>query len=99
MDMSSTSKEPNPRRALGRGLAALIPTVTVATNAGLRNLAIERLRPSRGQPRKHFDVFLQSAYRHCVGFVLLEGRGSDHHVCERFYLCIATEFNPIQPGR
>ena len=55
MDMTTSNKETTPRRALGRGLAALIPTVTVATNAGLKNLAIERLRPSRGQPRKHFD--------------------------------------------
>jgi ParB family chromosome partitioning protein len=48
-------KEAGPRKALGRGLAALIPTATTASASGLRTLAIERIQPNRRQPRKHFD--------------------------------------------
>jgi ParB family chromosome partitioning protein len=53
------------RKALGRGLAALIPGATAPTPApvvpaaargdGLRTLAIEDVHPSSGQPRKAFD--------------------------------------------
>ncbi|MBI5511740.1 MAG: ParB/RepB/Spo0J family partition protein [Deltaproteobacteria bacterium] len=56
MDMNQI-KDQGPRKALGRGLAALIPTAaTVANQAGLRNLPIEKIRPNRKQPRKHFDA-------------------------------------------
>ncbi|MEE8408799.1 MAG: ParB/RepB/Spo0J family partition protein [Myxococcota bacterium] len=51
----SSPKDSGQRQALGRGLAALIPTAAAATAAGLRILPIERIRPSRRQPRKHFD--------------------------------------------
>ena len=46
-----------PRKALGRGLAALIPQGKPATapQAGLRELPVERIHPSRRQPRKFFD--------------------------------------------
>jgi ParB family chromosome partitioning protein len=52
------------RQALGRGLAALIPSASEASaeniarpasGAGLRLLDIENIRPSSRQPRKHFD--------------------------------------------
>ncbi len=59
------------RKALGRGLAALIPgasplavaahaptstsTSTSAGGGGLQNVAIEEIHPSRDQPRKMFD--------------------------------------------
>ena len=57
------------RKALGRGLAALIPGAhslavapaapavpsTVASGGGLQNVAIEEIHPSRDQPRKMFD--------------------------------------------
>jgi ParB family chromosome partitioning protein len=44
------------RKALGRGLAALIPSApSSAPTAGLRTLPIERLHPCPTQPRKHFD--------------------------------------------
>lgn len=43
----------NPRKALGRGLAALIPTAT--PSEGLRHLPIEQIRPNPHQPRKQFD--------------------------------------------
>jgi ParB family chromosome partitioning protein len=52
------------RQALGRGLAALIPSVGDATQEvgprlssanGLRTLDIESIHPSAKQPRKHFD--------------------------------------------
>jgi ParB family chromosome partitioning protein len=52
------------RQALGRGLAALIPTAAnsagetgtrTATGSGLRVLDIESIHPSTRQPRKHFD--------------------------------------------
>ena len=55
MDMTS-NKDAGPRKALGRGLAALIPTAaTVGSPSGLRSVAIEKIHPNRAQPRKHFD--------------------------------------------
>ena len=54
----------NPRQALGRGLAALIPPAPTSrattadpsapTATGLRNLPIETVRPNPAQPRKTF---------------------------------------------
>jgi ParB family chromosome partitioning protein len=61
------STPPPKRKALGRGLAALIPSAApppppvaaaapvARTNDGLRTVAIEDVHPSPGQPRKHFD--------------------------------------------
>lgn len=53
---------PPTRRALGRGLAALIPSATGespspqgGSSQGLKLLPIERVRPNPGQPRKTFD--------------------------------------------
>ena len=52
------------RQALGRGLAALIPSAGESTSepgaraaagSGLRTLDIESIHPSSKQPRKHFD--------------------------------------------
>lgn len=46
------------RKAMGRGLAALIPGATAnlgTAPSGLKTLPIERVHPNRGQPRKHFD--------------------------------------------
>ncbi len=55
------------RKALGRGLAALIPgapslavapqapAATAVAGSGLQNVAIEDIHPSRDQPRKMFD--------------------------------------------
>lgn len=50
-----------PRRALGRGLAALMPgpqasppASPIGSGGGYRVLAIERLRPNKKQPRKSF---------------------------------------------
>ncbi len=49
------------RKALGRGLAALMPTnlstekSAVTRNTGYRLLPIERLIPNKRQPRKHFE--------------------------------------------
>lgn len=47
--------EPSTRRALGRGLAALIPVAPDASSDGIRTLPIEKVRPDPKQPRKHFD--------------------------------------------
>ena len=56
---SQDAQKDQNRKALGRGLAALlppIPTSTVATaSAGFRMLPIERIVPNRSQPRKHFE--------------------------------------------
>ena len=62
------SQTPPSRRALGRGLAALIPgaagatateddtnTANVSRETGLKWLPIESLHPNPDQPRKHFD--------------------------------------------
>ena len=57
--MNAAMNDNGPRKALGRGLAALIPTAAptsaTATAAGLRSLPIERIHPNKGQPRKTFD--------------------------------------------
>ena len=58
-----TSHDDNPsRKALGRGLAALIPTAVqtpatekAASGDALRLLPVERIQPNRSQPRKTFD--------------------------------------------
>ena len=53
------STKAKPRQALGRGLSALISPVAAPTGAattGYRVLPIERLRPGKDQPRKHFDA-------------------------------------------
>jgi ParB family transcriptional regulator, chromosome partitioning protein len=66
MTDSTQMKDNGPRKALGRGLAALIPTANVTAaapamsapstaNAGLRSLPIERIHPNRKQPRKNFE--------------------------------------------
>jgi ParB family transcriptional regulator, chromosome partitioning protein len=55
MEMNQ-NKDLGPRKALGRGLAALIPTAaTVGSQQGLRNIAIEKIFPNKKQPRKFFD--------------------------------------------
>ena len=55
MDASSPT-DPGQRKALGRGLAALIPQAAAApSGAGLRSLPLERIHPNRDQPRKQFD--------------------------------------------
>src|SRR6185369_2266192 len=51
MDAKAQLKRP----ALGRGLGALIPGGSPAERKGLVNLAIEEIRPDKGQPRRHFD--------------------------------------------
>jgi len=46
------------RRALGRGLDALLPEATVVMSGGREQVftcPIERLVPQKGQPRQHFD--------------------------------------------
>lgn len=51
-----------PRRALGRGLSSLLPSVASVVSddpskqTGLRLLAIEKIVPNKEQPRKHFDA-------------------------------------------
>ncbi len=59
----SVSSKPS-RNALGRGLAALIPTAPTSTGpaaepadseGGSRLLPIERIEPNKAQPRKSFD--------------------------------------------
>ena len=43
------------RAALGRGLGALIRGVSAGERRGVVTVAIEEIRPSPGQPRRHFD--------------------------------------------
>ena len=43
------------RAALGRGLGALIPGGSPADRRGVLTVGIEEIRPSPGQPRRHFD--------------------------------------------
>jgi ParB family chromosome partitioning protein len=52
-------KGPEPRRALGRGLEALLPAVTAKAvekvDQEFQRVAVSRLVPNREQPRKRFD--------------------------------------------
>ncbi len=52
-------KGPEPKRVLGRGLDALLPTATAnavaRVDAEFQRVGVERVRPQKGQPRKHFD--------------------------------------------
>jgi len=43
------------RAALGRGLGALIPGGSPGERRGVLTVGIEEIRPSPGQPRRHFD--------------------------------------------
>ena len=58
MSGGDTTKQP-PRRALGRGLDALLPTAASAPahygDKSVFTCAIEKLVPQKGQPRQHFD--------------------------------------------
>ena len=54
--MSSTETK---RRALGRGLDALLPAATAGAPYGEKNVftcPVERIVPQKGQPRQHFDT-------------------------------------------
>ena len=65
--MSDSTSNKSSRNALGRGLAALIPTAPAPgaqtapaptqpeVEAAPRTLAIERIQPNKSQPRKRFD--------------------------------------------
>src|SRR5580704_16459789 len=57
--MSGPDAKPDPkRRALGRGLDALLPAASPAQGYGDRNVfscPLERIVPQGGQPRRHFD--------------------------------------------
>jgi len=47
------------RRALGRGLDALLPAAPVAPGYGDKNVftcPLEKIVPQKGQPRQHFDA-------------------------------------------
>lgn len=62
MESTIPNKDMGPRKALGRGLAALIPSggsapvqSSNAASSGYRILPIERLHPNKKQPRKFFD--------------------------------------------
>jgi ParB family chromosome partitioning protein len=51
---------PDPkRRALGRGLEALLPVASPAPSYGDKSVfscPIEKIAPQKGQPRQHFDA-------------------------------------------
>ena len=52
------SPQDTKRRALGRGLDALLPAAPAAQGLGDRSVflcPLERIVPQKGQPRKHFD--------------------------------------------
>jgi ParB family chromosome partitioning protein len=59
MGNDKNKKGPEPRRALGRGLEALLPVVTAKAAAKVdqefQRVAVSRLIPNRDQPRKRFD--------------------------------------------
>src|SRR5262245_38660382 len=62
------------RKALGKGLEALIPTVNAATieapRSGVQEIAIERVEPNPFQPRTRFD---EAALRELADSILATG--------------------------
>jgi ParB family chromosome partitioning protein len=59
MSNDKGKKGPEPRRALGRGLEALLPAVTAKAEEKVeqefQRVAVSRLVPNKDQPRKRFD--------------------------------------------
>lgn len=62
INTGSKKEEATPRKGLGRGLAALLPTTPggegspgIVSGNSLRMLPIERVKPNKTQPRKVFD--------------------------------------------
>jgi len=58
-----------PKRALGRGLDALLPTKPAVMPTGDRTYflcAIEKITPQKGQPRRHFDVKALDELAHSI---------------------------------
>jgi ParB family chromosome partitioning protein len=54
--MTTDANKNAPRRALGRGLDALLPAATSSTAERTTfNCAVEKIAPFPGQPRQHFD--------------------------------------------
>jgi ParB family chromosome partitioning protein len=54
----TTLQDPAKRRALGRGLDALLPALRPVAGMGDKNVftcALEKIVPRKGQPRSHFD--------------------------------------------
>jgi len=75
------------RRALGRGLAALIPTASPSAQSdGLRQLSIERIHPNPKQPRKQFDedaldeLAASIKSRGVLQPILVRRRGNDYEI-------------------
>ena len=55
----TTHDQTGKRRALGRGLDALLPTANPAPSYGDRSVfvcALDKIVPQKGQPRQHFDA-------------------------------------------
>jgi ParB family chromosome partitioning protein len=88
---AKTTKDSGPRKALGRGLAALIPPSSgaapaMASSPGLRLLPIERIRPNKSQPRKTFaeDALAELAAsieeQGVLQPVLVRRRGEDYEL-------------------
>lgn len=79
---------PMPRRALGRGLSSLIPpsAAVTSTGSGYRTLPIERLKPNKKQPRKHFDEGALSELTHSIRTqgilqpILVRKLGNDYEI-------------------
>ena len=52
--MPEPEQPTNPQRGMGRGLAAILPR-SKADEPGLRELAVELIKPNPRQPRRDFD--------------------------------------------
>jgi ParB family chromosome partitioning protein len=85
--MGGTSVEQGKeRKALGRGLAALIPQASSTPAAGLRELAIERIHPNRRQPRKVFDEETLEELSHSIKVrgvlqpIVVRRRGDEYEI-------------------
>src|SRR3954453_10109517 len=44
-----------PRRGMGRGLSAILPTSTQREEPGMRDIPVELIDPNPSQPRRDFD--------------------------------------------
>ncbi len=86
MEMDNVKVE-GPRKALGRGLAALIPAaVAGAGHSGLRSLPIEKVHPNTTQPRKTFDAETLSELSASIAAqgvlqpIVVRRRGSEYEI-------------------
>ena len=86
------------KRALGRGLDALLPVAPTATHYGDKSVftcALEKIVPQKGQPRQHFDP--QKLDEIDAVFVTVEPNGGSPNPSGKPFLFAYLKVNPNHP--